>query len=47
MKGKVFLAKPKHQYHVSQCGEHDSSSHNKGNGDFYKNPSLSCFTHEL
>ena len=26
---KAFLANPKHQYHVSQCGEHDCSANNK------------------
>ena len=26
---KAFLANLKHQYYVSQCGEHDCSAHNK------------------
>ena len=29
MKGKAFLANPKHQYRVSQRGEHDCSAHKK------------------
>ena len=29
VEGKAFLANPKHQYHVSQFGEHDCSAHNK------------------
>ena len=43
---KTFLANPKHQYHVPKCGEHDSSAHNKKNGDYYKYQSLSHFTYE-
>ena len=44
---KAFLANRKHQYHVSQCGEHDCSAHNKKNGDYYEYPSLSHFMNEL
>ena len=43
---KSFSSKPKHQYHVSQQGEHDCSAHNKQNGDDYKYPSLTYFTNE-
>ena len=44
---KTFLANPKYQYHVSQCGEHDCSANNKRNGDYYEYPSLPHFTDEL
>ena len=44
---KAFLANPKHQYHVSQCGEHDCSAHNEKNGDYNEYPSLSHFTNQL
>ena len=44
---KAFLAIPKHQYHLSQWGEHDYSANNKRNGDYYGYPSLSHFTDEL
>ena len=44
---KAFLANPKHQYRVSQCGEHDCSAPNKKNGDYYENPSLTHFMDEL
>ena len=37
----AFLSNPKHQYDVSQWGEHDCSAHNKKNGDYYEYPSLS------
>ena len=47
MEGKAFLANPKHQYHVSQCGEHDYSANNKKNGDYYEYPSSSHFANEL
>ena len=36
MERKAFLAYPKHQYHVSQCGEHGCSANNKMNRDYYK-----------
>ena len=32
VEGKAFLAIPKHQYRVIQCGEHDYSATNKMNG---------------
>ena len=44
---KAFLANPKHQYHVSPCGEDDCSANNKKNGDYYVDPSLPHFTDEL
>ena len=44
---KVFLANPKHQYHVSQCGEDVCSAHSKKNGDYNKYPNLSHFMDEL
>ena len=47
VEGKGFLANPKHQYGVSQCGEHDCSANNKRYGDYYDNPSLSHFTDEV
>ena len=46
-KRKAFLAKPKHQYRVSQRGEHDYSAHNKKNGDYYKYSGLFQFMDEL
>ena len=30
---KAFLTNPKHQNHVSQCGEHDCHANNKMKGD--------------
>ena len=44
---RALLANPKHQCHVSQCGEHDCSTNNKKNGDYYEYPSLSPFSNEL
>ena len=44
---KAFLANPKHQYHVSQCGEHDCNANNKKNRDYYEYPSLSHLMDEL
>ena len=44
---KAFLAKPKHQYHESQSGEHDCIANNKKYGDYYKCPSLYHFMDEL
>ena len=38
---KSILANQKHQYHVSQCREHDFSANNKKNKDYYGHPSLS------
>ena len=31
---KAFLANTKHQVRVSQCGEHDSGTNKKKNGDY-------------
>ena len=44
---KAFLANPKHQYHVSQCGEKDCRANNKNNGDYYEHQSLSYFADEF
>ena len=44
---KAFLANPKHQYRISQCGEHNCSANNKKNRDYYKYPSLSHLIDEL
>ena len=46
IEGKAFLTNPKHQYRVSQCGEHDCSDHNEKNADFYEYPSLTHFIDE-
>ena len=46
MERKAFLVNPKHQYHVSQCQEHDSGTHNEKNGDYKEYPSLSHFMDE-
>ena len=43
---KAFLVNPKHQYHVSQCGEHDYNAYNKKHREYNKYPSLSNFTDE-
>ena len=43
----AFLANPKCQYHLSQCGERDCIANNKKNGDYYEHPSLSYFKDEL
>ena len=43
---KAFLANPKHQYRVFQCGEHDCSDYNQKNRDYYEFQSLSHFTDE-
>ena len=37
---KALHANPKHQYHISQYGEHDCHPNNKKNGDYYEYPSL-------
>ena len=47
MERKVFVAKLKHQYRVSQYGEHDCSATNIKNGDYYENLSLTRFVDEL
>ena len=44
---KDFLANPKHQYCVSQYGEHDSSARNKKKGDYNQYPSLTHFMDKL
>ena len=46
LEGEAFLGNPKHQYHVSQWGEHDCSGQNKKNRDCYEYQSLSHFTDE-
>ena len=43
---KAFFANPKHQYHVSQGGEHDCSPHSEKNGDYNEYPNLSHLTGE-
>ena len=40
---KAFIDNPKHQYCVSQRGEHDCNAHNKKNGDYYEYLSLPNF----
>ena len=47
VKRKAFLANPKHEYDISQWGEHDCSANNKKNGDYYGYKSLSHFMDEL
>ena len=47
MERKAFLANPKHQYPVSQCGEHDCSAQSQKNRDYYENPSLTYFTDKV
>ena len=44
---KAFLENPKHQYHVSQCGEHDCDGNKKINEDYYMYLSLSHFIDEI
>ena len=46
-KRKAFLANPKRQDHVSQCGEQDCSANNRKNGDYYEYISLPYFMKEL
>ena len=41
VKRKAFLVNLKHQYPVSEWGEHDCGAYNKKNGDYYKLASLS------
>ena len=43
VESKAFLPNPKHQYCVSQCGEHSFSANNEKNGDYNEYPSLSHF----
>ena len=40
VESKTFLANPKRQDRVSQCGEHDYSARNKKNRDYYEYLSL-------
>ena len=47
MERKAILAKPKHQYRVSQYGERDYSAYNKKNRDYCKNYHLSQLTDKL
>ena len=47
MERKDFLANPEHQYHVSQCGEHDCGPNHKMNRGYNENPSVTYFTNEL
>ena len=44
---KGFIANPKHQYHVSQCGEQDCHANNEKNRDYFEYPSLSPFQNKL
>ena len=39
---KALLANLKHQYRISQCGEHGCCANNEKNGDYPVNP---CFPH--
>ena len=41
---KAFLANLEDQYHVSQCGGHHCSVHNRKNRVYYKYPNL-LFSH--
>ena len=43
MDRKAFLVNPKHQYPMSQSGEHDCSAQN---GDYNEYPSLLHFVNE-
>ena len=42
----AFLANVKHQYRVSEYGEHDCRTQNEKNGNYYEYPSLTYFTNE-
>ena len=44
---KAFLRNPKHEYRLSEWGEHDCSANNEKNGDYYEYQNLSHFTDEL
>ena len=44
---KAFPSNQKHQYCVSQQGEHDYSAHNKKNGDYYAYLSSTHFVDEF
>ena len=45
--GAKKFANPKRQDHASQSGEHDYSTNNKNNGDYYEYTSLLHFTNDL
>ena len=47
VKREAFPVNLKHQYRVSQLGEHDCNAHNKTNGDYYEYPTLSRSTNEI
>ena len=47
VEGEAFLANLKHQYRVSECGEHDCTPYNKKNGDYYAYQCLPYFMDEL
>ena len=44
---KAFPGNLKHQYPVSQYGEHDFSANNKKKRDYYEYPSLPYLMDEL
>ena len=44
---KASLTNPKHQYLVSQRGEHDCMPNHKKNIDYYENPSLTHLVDKL
>ena len=47
MEREDFVVNPKHQYHVSQGGEHACSANNQKIEDYYEYLRLSHFTNEL
>ena len=47
VQGKTFIANPKLQYRVSQCGEHDCYANKKKNRDYYEYPNLCHFSDKL
>ena len=44
MERKALLTNLRHQYRVSQYGEHDCSTNNEKNGDYNQYPILYHFT---
>ena len=40
------VVNPKHQYRVSQCGEHDLVPITKKNRDYFEHPGLTHFMNE-
>ena len=46
-RNESLFANLKHQYHVSQLGEHSCGANNKKNTDYYEYPSLPHFINEL